>query len=121
MWVFGAEQDSSEYGFLKSIFEKEARLLELLTDEADREDRHFLHDQIVVIYVRRDLVCDSVPLVPGYFDAANRCYDLNNYFSTLAAALRITFSLSIMVFSTESFSDALPPTLSRSHKNIEPF
>jgi hypothetical protein len=53
-----------------------------------------------------------------YFNAADRCNDLYQKVNTLAAALRMSLSLSIMVLMTMSLNDDLPAGLNLSHKKV---
>ena len=85
-----------------TFFETAVELLHLLTDEADGEDRDLLDDGVSVVNVLRYLLDDPRPSIPGEFDAANCCNDLDEVMSTLAAALLMNFSWSIMVLRTRS-------------------
>ena len=116
MRIFDSNQDSSEDGLLKRLIELEVELLELLADEADGQNGDFLDDEVLVAHVGGDLLGNAFPLLSRYFDAADRCNDLCEKDDTLAAALRMSLSLSIMVLMTMSLNDDLPAGLNLSHK-----
>lgn len=116
MLVLDSEEDPGEDSFLEGFVELEVELLELFADEADGEYGDFLDDEIFVVNVRSDFFSNALPLLSRYFDAADRCNDLRRGNSTLAAALRMTFYLSIMVLMTMSLNEDLPAGLNRSHK-----
>lgn len=84
------------------LFEDEVELFELFTDEPNSEDGDLFDDGILVLNVVSDFLDDSRPLIFRQFDAANGCNDLNKLITTLAAALLISFSGSIMVLRTIS-------------------
>lgn len=118
MTVFHSNEDAGQDGFLQGFIELEVELLELLADEADGQNRDFFYDEVFVAHVGSDLFGDAFPLLSRYFDAANRCDDLREECDTLAAALRMSLSLSIMVLMTMSLMDDLAAGLSRSQKKV---
>jgi len=74
----------------------------LLTDETHSQNRNFFDNRVLVFDVAGDFLDNSRPLIIGQFDAADGCNDLNQTKGTLAAALLMTFSGSIMVLRTMS-------------------
>ena len=79
----------------------------MFANEADCEDGDFFYGGVLVLDVVSDFLNNSRPLVLGQFDAADGCNDLNKQEGTLAAALRMIFSGSIMVLRTMSLKAAL--------------
>lgn len=114
--IFDSNQNSSEDGLLEGLVELEVELLELFADESDGQNGDFLDDEVLVAHVGGDFLGNAFPLLSRYFDAADRCDDLCEEDDTLAAALRMSLSLSIMVLMTMSLNDDLPAGLSRSHR-----
>lgn len=77
MFVFHSNKYSSQDGFLQGFIKLEVKLLQLLADETDRQNRHFFYDKVFMAHVRSDLLHDTLPLLSWYFDAANCCDDLH--------------------------------------------
>jgi hypothetical protein len=116
--VFHPNKYSSQDGFLQGFIKLEVKLLQLLADEADSQNRHFFYDKVLIAHVVSDFLGDAFPFLSRYFDAANRCDDLHEEYDTLAAALRMSLSLSIMVLMTMSLIDDLAAGLKRSQKRV---
>lgn len=68
-------------------------------------------------HVGGDFLYDTLPLPLWYFDAADRCNNLDKGSITLAAALLTSLSASIMAVSTISLMEDLLATDTRSHRN----
>jgi hypothetical protein len=100
--VFDASEDAGKYCFLLHLLEDEIELFKLFADETYSQDGDLLDCGVLVFDVVSDFLDDSRPLVLGQFDAADGCNDLGKTMRTLAAALRMSFSGSIMVLRTMS-------------------
>lgn len=69
-------------------------------------------------HVGGDLLNDTLPFFLWYFNAADRCDNLDKEEITLAAALLTIFSLSIMALMTISLTEDLPAGVKRSQRNV---
>lgn len=118
MRILDTNKDAGQYGFLEALIKLEVEVLQLLADESDGQNRDLLDNQVLVAHVGGDLLRDSLPLLLRDLDAADGCDYLHGPWRTLAAALRMTFSLSIMVLITISFSEDLLAGVSLSQRKI---
>lgn len=118
MRILDANKDAGQYGFLERLIKLEVEVLQLLADEANGQNRDLLDNQVLIAHVGGDLLGDSLPLPLRDLDAADGCDYLSGAWGTLAAALRMIFSLSIMVFITISFSEDLLAGVSLSQRKI---
>lgn len=113
MCVLNTHEDAGDDSFLKGLFKVEFEVFELLADESDGKNGDFFDSEVFTADIMGYLLGDPGPLVAGHFDAADGCNDLNNKVDTLAAALLIIFSRSIIVLSTISLKAARVGGLSK--------
>ena len=118
MGIFHSKENTGKNGLLHLVVEGEVELSQLFADETDSKYWHFLDHKVIIAHVSRNLFCDARPLLAWNLNAADRGDYLNKEKNTLAAALRIDFSLSIMVPRTMSLKEAFELWLSACHKYL---
>lgn len=92
----------------------------MFANEADGEDGDFFDGGVIASDVAGDLFDDARPLVARYFYAANGCDSLNILVYTLAAALRMFLSRSIMELRTRSLQVVRLPAPTEYHRYDSP-